>query len=192
MRNSPPIHTCSEHAQGPSKPPAVVRKLWSECVLFCVCVIAWISSKMAKWKLGNKGWGEGGVGRIWGIKENTFVILWHYGSRIHSSKVTDKALLVSISFGPPSVRGFAHCCSWEHTGLKGKGQRDSGMLNFVLLWFWSEPSTLDTLTCPVVCMSDLLFLMNKHCLLLLVLTVVFTFTGPRILSHFWWFLWLLP
>lgn len=129
MRNSPPIHTCSEHAQGPSKPPAVVRKLWSECALLC----AWsrcISSKMATWKQG--------LGRRWcGAHRG-------WGAGIH------------LSFCDIMVPGYIHqrsqirlCWSQQALGLlqwedlptaaarrmqvsKGKGQRDSGMLNFVL------------------------------------------------------------
>ena len=58
MRSSPPIHTCSEHAQGPSKPPAVVRKPWR---LNMCCALDDLASP-AKPHLWNQGWGEGGVG----------------------------------------------------------------------------------------------------------------------------------
>ena len=59
MRSSPPIHTCSEHAQGPSKPPAVVRKPW-RLNMWWWCV-RWFGVPCEMTPL-NQGWGEGGVG----------------------------------------------------------------------------------------------------------------------------------
>lgn len=101
MRSSPPIHTCSEHAQGPSKPPAVVRKLWCLNVWCCLCDIL---TSPAEWQLWLEGWGEGGVGSI---RWNTLVALWHCCSRIHLLKVavTKEVLLILTGLGPPSVRG---------------------------------------------------------------------------------------
>lgn len=108
MRSSPPIHTCSEHAQGPSKPPAVVRKLWRLNARCCLCDIL---ESLVKWQPWIEGWGEGGVGSI---RWNAPVALWHYGSRIHLLKVTvtGEVLLIVPGLGPPSVGGI---CPLLHT-----------------------------------------------------------------------------
>lgn len=83
MRNSPPIHTCSEHAQGPSKPPAVVRKLW--CLNVC-CFVPDLRESPTKWQLLTQRRGEGGGGGHQGGTHSSFS--WCGRSKMHLLKVT--------------------------------------------------------------------------------------------------------
>lgn len=107
MRNSPPIHTCSEHAQGPSKPPAVVRKLW--CLNVC-CFVPDLCESPAKWQLLTQRRGEGGVGGIKVERIRHFrgvavlrCICWR------SQPLGGRFLLILTGSEPPFVGGF---CPW--------------------------------------------------------------------------------
>ena len=101
MRSSPPIHTCSEHAQGPSKPPAVVRKLW--CLNVSCVWQSRVSCEMTTL--------EQGLGRRWCGERGGEACLSSGGIAVPEyvclkAAVTEEALLTWTEFGPPSVGGI--------------------------------------------------------------------------------------
>lgn len=155
MRNSPPIHTCSEHAQGPSKPPAVVRKLcgvWM-CAVSCVTFLILQQNDNYETRAKEKvGWGSS--------RWNAFVIWWHDSSKMHLLKVavTQEVFLILTGFGPPSLAGV---CPWLHVraclSQRWSAERHWNIefcITVILViaeWPWMPSHT------QFVCLSDPLF-----------------------------------
>lgn len=147
MRNSPPIHTCSEHAQGPSKPPAVVRKtVVSECAVLCATQCA----SPAKWQLWNKGRGKLMRGSITGKHIGCFVTLQFRGTLVEGHRWSFAYLNRVCLFLPLWAGGNLPAAARENT-LISKVTCKETVECWIVFCYDSGHSqvTLEPFICPV-------------------------------------------